>query len=510
MAGGDLPPGTVLDDQYEIVSVIGRGGMAVVYQARDLRIDRVVALKMLSRHLRCDEAALKRFQREAVAVATLSHPNIINVFGFGSWNSQPYVVMELLDGITLADLIRGSTNPTLEHKVDEFLQILQALSYAHSKGVIHRDLKPSNVMLVKANSTVKLVDFGIAKILPQSGKQLQTLTQTGELFGTVSYMSPEQCRGEPLDARSDIYSMGCLMYEVLSGHPPFEGSSAYAVMAKHLDLPVTKPPCEDPALAGIVLSTLEKDPERRPQSAEELASALRNPSAWKPLRTAQRPPVRSWFIPLALIFGALIAFVVVRAPVNSPVQTSSSVSKEQEATNDEKALEVMKQANELFDKGSKGERQSYFDGANLLLSNRKEFMRAPNLRRFYFWRLASFCTNTRDSATAEESGKQLLAMMEQEKLARGGQIGYTPEYASALLGLTEIELGRGASHADKSVEYGRQLRQYVETNAPDSRKFDFIECYKRIGTVLAQQGRPEAQEFMEAYKQGRKKYGNAQ
>jgi tetratricopeptide (TPR) repeat protein len=191
------------------------------------------------------------------------------------------MVLEYLEGKSLADLLREEHRLSRQRALPIFAQVLDALAHAHEQGVIHRDLKPSNVMLVGNDSVVKVVDFGIAKILPESGKELQRLTQTGELFGTCFYMSPEQCRGEILDARSDIYSFGCLMYETLVGEPPLRGETPVATLAMHLDGTVRGTPDLDDDFGTVVLSTLAKSPAERPQSARELKEWLSNPAAYQ-------------------------------------------------------------------------------------------------------------------------------------------------------------------------------------------------------------------------------------
>jgi serine/threonine protein kinase len=277
-----LPSGSILDGRFEILSFIGQGGMSVVYKARQVGMERLVAVKMLLKRLMINEDSILRFQREAVAASALDHPNIVQIYGFGVWEEQPYMAIEYLDGKNLADLVESEHRLQNERAVPIFSQILEALAHAHSKGIIHRDLKLSNVVITKPGDTVKLVDFGIAKILPQSGKELQRLTQTGEVFGSPVYMSPEQCMGGEIDARSDIYAMGCLMYEVLTGQPPFSGDTAIELMTRHVGQAPDPVPLAGNNIAPIVLGCLQKDPELRPQSAQELKEVLLNPSAFQP------------------------------------------------------------------------------------------------------------------------------------------------------------------------------------------------------------------------------------
>jgi serine/threonine protein kinase len=275
-----LAPGTILDGRFEIISLLGTGGMCTVYKARHLLMEYLVALKVLHRRLVTGQEAIKRIQLEAVTLAVLEHPNIIKVYGCGIVGAVPYLAVEYLEGISLSDLRKQKTRLPLDRALPIFNQILAGLAHAHERGIIHRDLNPSNVMLTgdtNCDAKVKLLDFGIAKILPESGKQLQRLTQTGAVFGTASYMSPEQCRAAPVDARTDIYSMGCLIFEVLDGQPPFVGDTTLLTMAKHLNESPRKSAFITDALATVVVAALEKDPALRQQSADELKQQLNNP-----------------------------------------------------------------------------------------------------------------------------------------------------------------------------------------------------------------------------------------
>ncbi len=277
-----LVPGRVIDGRYEITSFLGKGGMCSVYLANHLVLSRPLALKVLNEQLLVEKSSIERFKREAVAVSALEHPNIVKVYGFGVVQEIPYLAMEYLSGISLADLLKRETRLPLERALPIFDQILDALSHAHQQGLIHRDLKPSNVMLIDGERQVKLVDFGIAKVLPESGKELQKLTQTGAILGTVAYMSPEQCQALPLDARSDIYSMGCLMYEVLDGRVPLDGETPLAIMSKHL----LESPAESEFITAnarkTILSALEKSPTKRQQSADQLKQELQNADSLQP------------------------------------------------------------------------------------------------------------------------------------------------------------------------------------------------------------------------------------
>ncbi len=268
-------------NNYEIIERIGEGGMSVVYKANHLGLRKHVAVKMLLPHLVDNASSLQRFQQEAQAASTLKHHGVVTVLDFGVFDGrQPYLVMDFLTGQPLSAVIRNEGRMPASRAVPIFIQICDALAAAHDLKIVHRDLKPSNIILETQNpDTIKIVDFGIAKILPHEGTDAIALTQTGEVFGSPLYMSPEQCKGEKLDARVDIYSMGCLMYEMLSGSPPIGGANMLEILYRHInetpkefkqlaketkDLSIPKP------LEAIVFKALAKDPADRYQSMHAL------------------------------------------------------------------------------------------------------------------------------------------------------------------------------------------------------------------------------------------------
>jgi serine/threonine protein kinase len=327
-----LAPGAIIDNRFEIISRLGTGGMSTVYKSRQLILDRPVALKILHERLVIDEGAVERFHREAQASTLLEHPNIVRVYGFGSTGKQPYIAEEYLEGVSLAELLKQEKRLSKERALPIFKQILKALAHAHVTGIIHRDLKPSNIVLVGCGSEplVKLVDFGIAKILPQSGKELEKLTQSGSLPGTIDYMSPEQCLSAPLDPRSDLYSMGCLMYEVLDGKPPLQGMTPYATVAAHLHESPRKSKFLADDCGRVVLKALEKDPGQRPQSAAELEAALDNPAAYMQARSVQnktgKKRVGTWIAgtgtaaaAVLLSLGIIFVSSKQRSPLSQPI-----------------------------------------------------------------------------------------------------------------------------------------------------------------------------------------------
>lgn len=271
-------------ERLEIIEQIGKGGMAVVYKARHLVMNKPVAVKLLLPHLTSDPISLKRFQQEAQATATLNHNNIVRIYDCGLSNGQAFIIMDFIEGTSLEQVVRKEAL-TPERAVEIFIQICEALNHAHEKGIIHRDLKPSNVMLTTDKNgfdVVKVVDFGIAKLLTTDDGQMNNLTQTGDVFGSPLYMSPEQCAGKRLDSRSDVYSLGCLMYEALTGNAPIVGANFLDTMQKHLtDLPEPFPPAllKNPLakrLQTIVFTCLAKEPSARYGTMKEVVDALRN------------------------------------------------------------------------------------------------------------------------------------------------------------------------------------------------------------------------------------------
>jgi serine/threonine-protein kinase len=267
---------TIVNDRYEIGKRIGRGGMAEIFQARDILLDRPVAMKVLFPEFATDPAFVERFRREAQAAANLNHPNIVAVYDWGKVNNTYYIAMEYVNGRTLADILKQSGTLTPMQVCDVMSEVASALISAHQNGVIHRDIKPGNI-LVSTTGQIKVADFGIARALGAGVEQ--GLTQTGAVMGTATYFSPEQAQGVSTDQRSDIYSLGVVMYEMLSGVPPFTGENAVAIAYKQvherampLDQRLTSAP---PEVAAIVAKCMEKSPDDRYSSAEEVRDELR-------------------------------------------------------------------------------------------------------------------------------------------------------------------------------------------------------------------------------------------
>ena len=268
----------VLGERYEIGGVLGRGGMAEVHRGRDLRLGREVAVKVLRSDLARDPSFQVRFRREAQAAASLNHPAIVAVYDTGedrtTTGATPYIVMEYVEGETLRDLLRREGVLPPDRAMSLSADICAALDFSHRNGIVHRDVKPGNVMLTPDGS-VKVMDFGIARAVSDSAA---TMTSTAAVIGTAQYLSPEQARGEAVDARSDVYSVGCLLYELVTGAPPFTGDSPVSVAYQHVredpKLPSSVNPAVPPELDAIVLKSLSKNPANRYQSAAEMRNDL--------------------------------------------------------------------------------------------------------------------------------------------------------------------------------------------------------------------------------------------
>jgi eukaryotic-like serine/threonine-protein kinase len=288
---------TLIGGRYALGELLGRGGMAEVRKGTDTRLGRVVAVKRLRTDLASDVTFQARFRREAQSSASLNHPAIVAVYDTGeeqatdgSGVSQPYIVMEFVAGRTLRDILREGRKILPERALEITSGVLSALDYSHRAGIIHRDIKPGNVMLTPSGD-VKVMDFGIARAMSDASS---TMTQTAAVVGTAQYLSPEQARGEPVDSRSDVYSAGCLLYELLTGRPPFVGDSPVAVAYQHVREPAAPPSDHDtevtPEVDAIVMKSLAKRVEDRYQSAAAMRSDIERYLAGHPVHVVAPPP----------------------------------------------------------------------------------------------------------------------------------------------------------------------------------------------------------------------------
>jgi serine/threonine-protein kinase len=287
-ADGDPMLGRTLDGRFTVLAKLGAGSMGTVYRARQHAMGREVAIKILRSDRAIDAASKGRFMREARANSVLTSPHTVTVFDFGqSESGELYLAMELLEGESLGQRLKRQTRLSIDASIELARQALRSLAEAHAKGIIHRDLKPDNLFFARqANGgqfeeTVKVVDFGIAKLVRDDDEQMNAVeTQAGTVFGTPRYMSPEQAQGKPLDSRSDLYSLGVILYHCLTGRPPFTDDDAIVVMARHIKT-MPKPPSEVcpeaqiPAeLEAVVMRALGKEPSQRPESADAMVQEL--------------------------------------------------------------------------------------------------------------------------------------------------------------------------------------------------------------------------------------------
>ena len=329
--------GLVLDAKYKLIASLGAGGMGSVFRAERLHIGDEVAVKLLHHDLVREKHALERFRREARTAAMIRHPNVVSIHDFNDGtgqSSEAYIVMELVQGRSLGSVLRSEGRMSPSRAVRLMLDICAGVGVAHRQGLLHRDLKPDNVIVVPPRhegdeETAKVVDFGLAKVRDLSASS--ALTQTGTVMGTLYYMSPEQCNGEELDARADVYSLGAMFYEMISGEPPFRSNNMAGLISKHLHEPPPRLPAAlqvTAALEAVCLQALAKNPNDRQPDAlafgRELERALQSPEPFRPAAapvSTRRSPLK-WILAAAGIFVALLfivgAVVAIQYVVNRP------------------------------------------------------------------------------------------------------------------------------------------------------------------------------------------------
>ncbi len=303
---------------YKIVRLLAKGGMGSVYLAEDT-LKRPVAIKIISEKLAQDSHGRNRFQREALVMATIEHPHVVHVHSFGEFSGKPYIVMEYVDGETLAERIRREGALPIDESLRILRQTIEALNAAYQKQIVHRDIKPSNILLDKEGQ-VHVADFGLAKLV-QIGKDT-TLTQTGSIIGTPHYISPEQAQGKSTDFRSDIYSLGVVLYEMLVGERPFEDTTPLAIVIKHLNTPMPSPREKRPELPQGIVSLLQwmtrKEPDKRPSSYAQL---LEKVDSVKQERVSRKSRVLLLASLLVLTIG-LVTWFQQRAGKETPITNS--------------------------------------------------------------------------------------------------------------------------------------------------------------------------------------------
>ncbi|GEM_PF-1967700 len=316
-----IDAGATLAGRYELLKIIGQGGMGCVFLARHKQVGRHYAVKVLWRRHDEDKRICQRFLQEAKIAGSLSHVNLTSVYDYGETEEgYPFIVMDFVDGVSLSELLDSHERIDIPRAIGIFRQICAGLLYAHEKGLVHRDLKPANVMLVNHEGAelVKIVDFGIAKVIAKPGENVQELTGSGEIFGSPYYASPEQCMGQSVDARSDVYSLGCLMFQVLTGHRPVEGENPIQTIIKHIQqqppsFAEVRPDHGVPeALENIVLKCMAKSPDERYQSVAAVSEEL---SRFRPAGAGsgqaagdgRLPPLSPavFLLPAAIVLGGI-------------------------------------------------------------------------------------------------------------------------------------------------------------------------------------------------------------
>lgn len=352
----NLWPGDIIDERYRIICTLGEGGMGSVYKAEEIGLGRVVALKCLQPGLTGDEEQRQRFAREGKALSTLSHKNLITFYRLGFWQNQsPYIAMEFLSGKSLLEVIQqeGSLKPT--RALNLILQVCAGMEHAHRNGIIHRDLKPGNVMLVESESElVKVVDFGLARM--REVVATQGLTQTGALVGSIHYMSPEQCAGKKADARSDIYAIGCILFETLTGRPPFDAANPVALLHLHSTEPVPEIGLnaneKRPAgLDTVVQKALCKNPDDRYQTLNEMQQDIELLLAGKSELIAAAPgqhSVKQQNIAKPLVLAGVLLTAICLLTAIQMRSTSNKLELHTQASHTKKSVDTRTEMHQIF------------------------------------------------------------------------------------------------------------------------------------------------------------------
>ena len=379
-----LSPGSTFDKNYEIISFIGSGGMGSVYKARQKGLERIVALKILKLDQLSDQGNIARFEREARSLSALHNNHIAQFYNYGrAENGLNYIVMEYLEGRSLKQVLRAEDKLDWKRACMISKQICAAMTAAHQQGTINRDLKPENIILLDQaqKDFVKIIDFGLAKLINESDERNEaTLTRTGELVGTVHYLSPEQCRGKAADERSDIYALGCILYEMIIGVPPFDADNPIGILHKHASEDLTFPPSTkiELALKKIIKHATAKEPEKRYQTMRQFQDDLSNLEAGQEhLVTAQteevadrsrtQTPLNKLMVPLALTaLGAAIAagalfLWINNTPDGAVLQAKTALAN----ATDDKRLHWLSEADKLEEQGDQKHAQSIIDAVRM-------------------------------------------------------------------------------------------------------------------------------------------------
>jgi serine/threonine protein kinase len=487
--------GTVIGDRYKVLSLLGKGGMGSVYRAQHTSLGKIQAIKILKQSALENNTALNRFDIEAKAASSLSHANLVSVHDYGlTSEGAPYLVMDFVEGVSLLDVLQrdGALNSALV--IELFEQICDGLAYAHSQGVVHRDIKPSNIILTRTASgapQIKIVDFGIAKIVSDNSAEHE-LTQTGEVFGSPMYMSPEQCEGHrEVDARSDIYSVACVMYEALTGYPPFTGANAIQTMYKQIN--ESPSPIDGanrrlripPALENVVMRALEKKPSERHQSMEELRNDLRLiksggiPSRTKSQLWFNRKPVRRRIVvyTLAIVIGTWLGITAASMYALAPVIFMPEWQR------------TLHKANNSLRRGRYDFAEQYYTKAVNLADKANE---SGATRAFVRSNFADFSLVMADS---DADNTQTLRALDLYKKAQ-------ELVSKELMGKPSIEessyVGRQGDCYFRLGKYAKAIQQFrqaiaIGEIAPGS--FDKSELYYRLGRAYSAEDKPKDAEI---------------
>jgi serine/threonine-protein kinase len=461
----DVSIGSIVNDRYLILSLLGEGGMGVAYKAMDNQFNQPVVLKFLLPHRFANAKDISRFEREAKTASRLSHPGIVKVIDFAVLaDEQPYLVMEFLDGQTLAQRIEAEGQLPVDETIDIFIQICDALAYAHAMGILHLDIKPSNIMLTtdSGSARAKLLDFGMAKFIDGEETPRQKITQTNELVGSPFYMSPEQARKLDLDARSDLYSLGCTIYEALTGGPPHLGQTSIATLLKReTDQPLALSEASlgrhfSDLLEQLVLKLLKTNPDQRFQSAREVKQELERiktggsvtskTSVQKPLTNVQASPrIHSYYYALIAFACLATLFIAIRF-ILKPSKHEKTIQHRIEA-----------ESPDLVDKGI-GALETRYKSADLNEIGYK-------------------CLLNNNATEALSAYKECVALYERYPIRS------KDKYADALSGLAySYFMVKNYPESAKALE--RALEQYKSSHGEMSREFALIDTAIGCNFVL--------------------------
>lgn len=406
--------GLGLDDRYETLGQLGEGGMGEVFKAREKDLNRIVAIKILRTELVSDKEHRQRFIREGKILASLDHRNIVSVYKIGVVQDSVYIVCEFVDGVSLSSLIAQSERLSYERAIGLVLQVCDAVAYAHQRGVVHRDLKPANI-LVDRNDEVKVIDFGLATLVKQGEASKDRLTKTGTMLGTLAYMSPELCRGEKADEKSDIYALGCIIYECLTGQPPLVADHPVGQLYLNQNA-IPAPPRSlvkelDPAVDNIIMRCLAKEPSARFASVQDLTAALKAPASYV-CDTSSTSTVKSTRGNLAISAIAGLILIMV-AGICWSISYRSAWDATASSKNKTGATRTMLGAEGLLALGDRKMREGNAREARALYRNACSIGSSAPKTRMRAWRLYA-CANIDcgDYVEAEASARKALAISE--------------------------------------------------------------------------------------------------